>query len=118
MKRLVLIVEAGNSELPALVRFAWPRLEVPEPAALIDEPTSPPFRLFLPWALAGLASLLVVLAIDHRGIELNLVEARLQPGKLVSRRDDVKELRARVRRGDAPIEDYKSLLRGLTSSDR
>ena len=114
----VAMLLVGNLALFALVRLAWPRLEVREPAALIDAPASPPLRLFLPWALAGLASLLVVLAVDHRGIQLNLLEARLQPGKVVSRRDDVKELRARVRRGDAPIDEYEVLLRGLASSGR
>ena len=113
----VALLLGGNVALIQLVRFAWKRLEAPEPMAQIDGPTASPARLFLPWVLAGLLSLGAVLAIDYRGVKLNLLEARLRPGKLASR-PEVKELRARVRRGEAPIDEYESLLRGLTSPDR
>lgn len=70
-------------------------------------------RYSLPWLTAGLASLLLLVAVDWRGVKLNLIDAQLQPGRTVSKRDDVKALRSKVRRGEADFQDYERLVRSL-----
>lgn len=109
----VVMFVVGNLALVALVRFARGRLEVAEPMALVEAPAVEPGRLFIPWVMAGVVGLALVLAVDWRGVRLNLLDAQLRPGKTVSKRAEVKELRARVRRGDAELQEYESLVRGL-----
>lgn len=102
----------GNAALWGLVRLSAGRLTVPEPMALIEGPTLPPGRALLPWVAAGLASLALLLAVDRRGVQLNLLDARLQVKESLRKRDDVKALRAKVRRGEAPLEEYEAAVRG------
>ena len=86
--------------------------------ALEDGPAVEPAGLFLPWATAALVSLALILAIDLRGVQLNILDARLQPGKTVSKREDVKAFRARVRRGEADLRDYEVLVRSLQTNSQ
>lgn len=105
----------GNLSLFGLFRFAWPHLQAAEPRVVIDVPVRSPRWLFFPWVMAGLVSLIVLLAIDLRGVQLNVLDLRLQVAKPIRERDDVKELRARVRRGEAELNDYETYVRSLTS---
>jgi hypothetical protein len=103
----------GNLALVGLFQFARSRLEVEEPMALKEGPPPDLVGLFLPWAAAALVSLTLILAIDLRGVQLNILDRQLQPGKTIGKRDDVKELRARVRRGEGEVRDYELLVRSL-----
>lgn len=109
----VSLLVLGNAALFVLVRFAWNRLPVAEPMAWVEGPVTKPWRAFLPWVLAGLLSVGLVLAIDLRGVQLNLLDAKLQTGKLISKRPEVKELRAKARRGEAEVSEYEQLVRSL-----
>ena len=53
------------------------------------------------------------MAVDLRGVQLNLLDVKLQPGKELREREDVKELRARVRRGEEPLEAYENKVKSL-----
>lgn len=109
----VAMLVVGNVVLVALVRSVWGRLKVAEPMALVETPPLSPAHAFLPWITAGLVSVALILAIDVRGVKLNLLDAQLQPGKVLSKRRDVKELRAKVRRGEAAQLEYEALVRAL-----
>lgn len=114
----VVMLIVGNLALYTLVRLAWDRLPVREPMALVEVPPKAPGRLFLPWLGAALASIALLLVVDLRGVQLNLIDLRLQPGETLRARDDVKALRARVRRGEAALQDYELRMKELTSSGR
>ena len=86
----LLMFVAGNLALVALVRLARGRIEVAEPMALVDAPPVAPGNLFAPWVVAGVASTVLLLSVDLRGVRLNLLDAQLQPGKTVSKRAEVK----------------------------
>jgi uncharacterized protein len=71
-------------------------------------------RLVLPWALAATAALGALVVGDARGLELQRVDQRLPleplrpgaPDAEQAERAALQELRARVRRGDAPLKAY------------
>ena len=110
----VLMFVFGNLALLALVRFARPRL-VPAGEEQMGTGSGPiaVWPLFRPWIVAATLAVALLLALDWRGVQLNLLDAQLQPGKSVSKRAEVKELRARVRRGEAGLRDYEVLVRAL-----
>jgi hypothetical protein len=112
----VLMFLIGNVFLVTLVRSNWGRLAIDEPMAMIEQPPVSPLHAFLPWVTAGLVSVALVLAIDFRGVKLNLLDVRLQPGKTISKRSEVKQLRARVRRGEANEQEYEELVRALQAA--
>ncbi len=114
----VAMLLAGNAALFVLVKNTWHRLQAAQPMAFQDAPAKTPGRLFLPWVAAGLVSIFLLLAVDLRGVQLNLLEVQLQPGKIIRGRDDVKTLRAKVRSGEAELQEYETLVRSLTSSGR
>ncbi len=103
----------GNVALLALVRFASGRLESPRPMSLEPMAAAPPGRLFAPWLLALATAVALLLAVDLRGVQLNVLDAQLRPSKELRKQDAVKELRAKARRGDASLEDYEALVRSL-----
>ena len=110
---LVLLV-LGNAALFAVVRLSSGWLKVAEPMDWVATPErTSPARLFLPWLIAGVVALALLLAVDLRGVQLNLLDVKLQTGKAASERPEVKELRAKVRRGDAELGDYERLVRSL-----
>jgi len=111
----VLMFIFGNLALMALVRFARPRLVRPaeDPVLASSGEQLAVWPLFRPWIVAATASVALLLALDWRGVQLNLLDAQLQPGKSVSKRAEVKELRARVRRGEAGFRDYELLIKAL-----
>lgn len=101
----------GNLALYALVRFAAPRLATAQPSTLTPTETAPsPARAFAPWFGAGVASVLLLLAIDYRGVLLNVLDGISQLPAATLKRDDVKSLRVQVRQGDAPWQEYRDLL--------
>ncbi len=114
----VVMLLVGNAALFVLVRNSWHLLPVAEPMAFEDAPSKAPARLFLPWVAAGLVSISLLLVVDLRGVQLNLLEAQLQPGKTIRGRDEVKALRVKVRSGEAELQEYETLVRSLTSSGR
>lgn len=110
----VVLLVLGNAALFAVVRSTSSWFPVKEPMDWVATPGRPaPAKLFRPWVLAGLVAVALILAIDLRGVRLNLLDVKLQPGKVVSGRPEVKDLRAKVRRGDAEFSDYERLVRSL-----
>lgn len=104
----------GNAALFALVRFSSNWFPVKEPMDWVATPErATPAKLFRPWVVAGLVAVALILAVDLRGVQLNLVDVKLQTGKSLSERPEVKALRAKVRRGEAELGDYERLVRSL-----
>ncbi len=114
----VVMLIVGNAVLFVLVKYGWNRLQVEEPMAFEEAEVKSPSRLFLPWVVAGLLSTFLLLAVDLRGVQLNLLDAQLQAGKTIRGREDVKALRSKVRSGEADIQEYEALVRSFTSSGR
>jgi len=102
----------GNVMLVALVRSAGDSLRAPASARLVAEKRADPMSVFAPWLLAGIAAVALVVALDWRGMKLNLLDVTLQPGEL-RKNPEVKELRAKVRQGDADFADYEDLVKRL-----
>lgn len=103
----------GNAVMVALVRSSWHLLPVPAPMRFVQTTPRSPALLFAPWVIGGLASLALLLAVDLRGVQLNLLDLRLLTTKEIREREDVKELRARVRRGDESLEVYEARVKSL-----
>ncbi len=106
----VLLFVVGNSALYVLARATKGTLTAREPMQRVAIDVKPPATLFAPWVLGGVASFLLLLAVDWRGVALNLIDARLQPAQRLRTSDDVKALRAKARAGDAPLSDYEARL--------
>lgn len=104
----VVLFVVGNAAMYGLVRFASGRLQVREPARLVEIERRAPARLFAPWLLGGLASLAVLLVVDWRGVALNWIDARKLPGEAT--RGLVKEQRRRARAGEITLDEYEALL--------
>lgn len=100
----------GNALLVLLVKFAGPKLRVAEPAEVVEQPRASFFALVGPWAIGALASIVLLVAIDRRGVALNVTDALAKAPDSVRKRPDVVELRAKVRRGDAELSEYRALL--------
>ncbi len=109
----VVMFVVGNAVLFALVRSSWDSLPVSRPMRFEQTTPRSPARLFAPWVLGGLASLGVLLAVDLRGVQLNVMDLRLLTTKEIRERKDVKELRAQARRGEVPLEEYEAKVRSL-----
>lgn len=109
----VVLLIAGNGVLVAMVRSSWHLLPVRSPMRFEQTPPRAPGTLFLPWLVGGLASLGLLLAVDLRGVQLNLMDLKLMTTREIREREEVKELRARVRRGSAPIELYEAKVKSL-----
>ncbi len=105
----LLCFAAGNLALLALTRFAGEHLRSPSPSTLTPVPPRTPWAWFSPWLAWGLASFLLLLAFDWRGVALNVIDARAQPGEAV--RTQTRTLRARARAGELPLSDYRQALR-------
>lgn len=99
----------GNALLIALVRFSK-GVEASAPEQRVEAPQREPAALFGPWLAVGLASFLVVLAVDWRGVALNVIDGRVQPTEATRKREDVKALRAQARAGDVSLDAYEALL--------
>lgn len=102
----------GNGLLVLLVWSVGPRITRPETSPWTPGPR-PSLVALVNWLGAAVASVVLLLAVDLRGVQLNLLDALNQPSKVVKARDDVKELRARARRGEASLDDYEALLKSL-----
>jgi hypothetical protein len=87
------------------------------PAA--DEPSgfAPLTRAVTPWLVAGLASVGLLAAVDLPGAQVNVIDlmhpvpapkAEASPGERAAW-DELKALRARVRRGEADVGEYRTL---------
>jgi hypothetical protein len=101
----------GNLVLLALVRFSSGKLQISQPSALEMAPRRVPLlRAFAPWALGGLASVAILLAADWRGVALNVIDGVAQPSAALKKREDLTTLRARARRGEVPLEDYRAAI--------
>jgi membrane protease YdiL (CAAX protease family) len=107
----MLLCVIGNLGLFALVRVARDRLSVRRPMTFEGAEQRPLLQLLAPWLISGTVAVAGMLALDHRGVRLNLIEAQLHPSKELRKRADVKAMRAKVRAGDAPFEDYEALLK-------
>lgn len=104
----VLLFIVGNVTLVGLVKFASGRLRVREPTQLVAIDRREPVRWFAPWVVGGLASLVVLLLVDWRGVALNWIDARKLPSEAT--RNQVKEKRREARAGELTFEEYEALL--------
>lgn len=102
----------GNALLVLLVRSVGPRIDRAEVPPWTPGPR-PTRGELAAWLGAAVASVALLLVVDLRGVQLNVLDALNQPSKAVKARDDVKELRARARRGEASLDDYEALLKSL-----
>lgn len=100
----------GNAALIALVRSSG-GLRVTNPMRFEFTRATPWPQLVWPWALGAIAFLAALFLLDARGVQLNLIDAKLRPPKELKQRADVKELRAKARRGEAPVDDYEAALK-------
>lgn len=106
----VLLFVFGNAALYVLARATKGKLQANEPMQRVSIEVKSPATLFSPWVLGGVASFLLLLAVDWRGVALNVIDARIQPAESVRKRDDVKALRVRARSGEVPLRDYEARL--------
>jgi len=69
----------GNLALFALIRFAGPRIQVDEPSQLQSaSETRSMLSAFAPWLVGGAVSVAALLAIDLRGVQLNILDGLSQ----------------------------------------
>jgi membrane protease YdiL (CAAX protease family) len=104
---------AGNAALFSLLRLARAELSQDRPVELVEQPAPSVARAFAPWALGGLLSAGVVLALDWRGVRLNLMDAVMGTTKEIRKTEGVRALRAQVRRGEAGFEEYEVMVSEL-----
>ena len=116
---VLLFTGAGLAVLALLLtlpRRAPRLLAVPEPAEELRAPGPPLplFRLAGPWLAVALLSVAGLWAVDRRGVQLNLWDLRVRlpalkdeaPPQKKAERKELEALRARVRRGEASMEEY------------
>lgn len=72
--------------------------------ALIEPSQRPPGRIIAPWVLAALVSLAVLLAVDFRGVALNLYDATHPAPKSTTLL--AAELRKKARSGEVELSEY------------
>ncbi|HVE83374.1 MAG TPA: type II CAAX endopeptidase family protein [Myxococcales bacterium] len=117
--RVVLILlGVGLPVLLVLLRFALRARVRPAPP-----PSRQPLRAgaVWPWPLAGMAAIALVLALDLRGVQLNLIDARVRlpaEGRDADEheealRDELSHLRSSARRGRASLDEYEEKRREL-----
>lgn len=104
----------GNAALFVLIRFAGRRPPIAEPSALVaaTKPRSV-VSAFTPWVVGGAVACAALLLVDLRGVQLNILDGLAQLPNATLKRTEVKSLRDRVRRGEAPVKDYEALLQSL-----
>ena len=112
--RVLLLLTAGGLSLFAvLLRFAL-RTPVATPPPPRRVPLTP--GALWPWPLAALLSVGLTLTADLRGVQLNLIDARVDlPAKHRDAdeheeqlRNELFQLRSRARRGRATLEEYET----------
>lgn len=106
----VVYFAVGNVLLLALARAVWPVLPVARPAAWLEGPRAWG-RQAAAWATAAVLIVGALLVFDWRGVQLNVVEVLTQAPKGARSSEAVRELRARVRRGEAPLAEYEAVLK-------
>jgi membrane protease YdiL (CAAX protease family) len=97
----------------------------PEAATYIARPSSPASLagLVYPWLAAAAVSLLLLLALDRRGVALNLYDVAYHLPAIDSdasdaerkAREQLRAARARARRGEIPIDEYLKQRKALRS---
>lgn len=118
MAALGLAAFAGVASLAA--RSPW-ILVSPRPAAEVLPRPSTPWRIIGPWAAAAIVLVIGLLAVDSRGVRLNLVDARIKvrepkptaPAEQREAYESLLELRRKARAGKVPIEEYVERRRAL-----
>ncbi|MFT3709287.1 MAG: type II CAAX endopeptidase family protein [Archangium sp.] len=106
----------GNAVLIALVRMTAPHLKSPVPAEIVDQPRPTFLKAASPWVLGGLASIALLAALDWRGVALNALDGVSQLPAATLKRPELKELRARVRSGDAQLSEYRDRLKTVQTN--
>lgn len=113
LKVLLLLSAAGLSVFFLLLRSAL-RARVPPPPPPRRLPLTP--GALWPWPIAALLSIGLVLATDLRGVQLNLIDAKVDlPAERRDAdeheeqlRDEVFQLRSKARRGQATLDEYET----------
>lgn len=102
---------AGARAFPGL----WGAGELPEPEPQAPAQRPSLARLLVPWVLGATIAVTGLGLVDARGIRLSTFDARHPlptldegaPAGLHAERATLKELRARARRGEIPVEQYE-----------
>jgi membrane protease YdiL (CAAX protease family) len=97
----------GNALLVVLVRLAAGKLTSPRPAAVVEAPAPPLWRLVGPWSLAGAVLVGALLAVDLRGVQLGFIDASLSLKHEARQDAQLWALRAKARRGDISLDAYR-----------
>lgn len=111
----VVLFTVGNALLYALVQFARGRIEIATPRTEAPR-TRPERNIAVPWVVFSVLMIAGVAALDWRGVALNAIDLTAQPSKETKKREEVKDIRARARRGEVPLDDYRAVLTGSGSS--
>ncbi len=103
----VITFVVGNLALFALARLT--EVAAKEPAQSVPVERKPLGTWLSPWLSLGAASFCLVMALDWRGVALNVIELRARASE--ARRTENKELRARARAGEVPLGEYEASLK-------
>lgn len=95
----------------------WRGWVAPKPGADEEAPFVPFFRALTPWVVGAVLALIGLAVVDRRGVELNIIDVMhpvKSPGKDASPGEreawqELERLRARVRRGEGGLDEYRSL---------
>ena len=98
----------------------------PERVAAEALPAPSLARLVAPWVLAATAAVGGLVLVDSRGLQLQQVDLRIPlrplgddaPDAAQAERTALQELRARVRRGEAPLSEYRTERARLRERER
>ncbi|MCA3013439.1 MAG: CPBP family intramembrane metalloprotease [Myxococcaceae bacterium] len=116
----------GNAALAGVVAWlarsrAW---RPPHPAAAAPAEPPPLGRALRPWLVAALGAVALLVAVDLRGVRLNLIDLTISlPAPAAGSTDEARRawreltaLRARARRGEADLAEYRDLRQRLASA--
>lgn len=109
----------GLSAMAGLVVLLsrWRGWVAPRPGADEAAPFVPFFRAFAPWVVGALIALVGLAVVDRLGVQLNIIDVMhpvKAPGTGASPGEreawqELEALRARVRRGEGGLDEYRSL---------
>jgi len=114
----------GTGSMLGLLRllgFSPPLVSVPQASSHAPLPPVVWRRILRPWALAAAGSFLLLLAVDHRGVALNMFDAVVAPLPRLARdnpqlqgdMEKMQALRQKARKGQVELKKYFEFRRQL-----
>lgn len=110
---LALLV-AGNVALVLVARLSAGKLAAPRPAEDVEVGPAPVGSLLTVWFGGAVIALVLLLAVDLRGVRLNLFDLQHPIPKELRDEPRLRELRAKARRGEVPLDEYFDLRKLMT----